>query len=407
MKPFKQKSLLIISQVYIPDPAAVGQYLSDVAVEMVNRGWRVVVFTADRGYDNPLIRYAGREKIDGVNVRRFPFSSLGKNSLALRLAAAALFMLQSLIYGVLTPGLTSILVSTSPPMCSLCALAVAFFRRVPVNYWVMDLNPDQAIELGYISHNNISAKVFNLLNRLILKKADHVIALDQYMADRLNRKLEVNFKISVIPPWPLFEYSEAISHQDNPFRLKHGLCGKFVFMYSGNHTFTNPITTILKAALVMQNFRDILFIFIGGGLGKSEVDDTIRDLNPENIISLPYQPLEETINSLAAADVHIVSIGEKFSGIVHPSKIYGAMAAARPVLFLGPVQSHIGQIVCDNKIGWQTDHENVNKAVDTLNLIIATPEKELKEMGNRARQLTLKKFNRNVLLNEFCAIIDR
>jgi len=402
----KQKRLLIISQVYPPDPTAVGQYFNDVAKEMVERGWQVIVFTADRGYDNPSIKYLKKEVIGGVEVKRFPCSSFGKISIKRRLAAAVIFLFQSLIYGLLTPGLNSILISTSPPMCYFSALVIASIKRVPIYYWIMDLNPDQAVMLG-LSKKSVWVNIFNIFNRLFLQSADHIIALDQYMANRLNKKLEVDYKMSVIPPWPLVEYSEEISHEQNPFRIKHGLESKFVFMYSGNYTFTNPVTTILRAALLLKDRYDIIFMFVGGGRNKHEVDDVIKRHNPKNIISLPYQSFADMKYSLAAADTHIVSIGQKLSGIVHPSKIYGAMAAGRPVLFLGPADSFIGRLVIDNNIGWQINHGNIEEALNTITSIIETPLQKLKEMGSRARKLAANEYSRSLLLNQFCAIIDK
>ncbi len=53
----ERDTILIISQVYVPDPASVGQHMHDVAREMLSRGWRVVVFTARRGYDDSSQKY--------------------------------------------------------------------------------------------------------------------------------------------------------------------------------------------------------------------------------------------------------------------------------------------------------------------------------------------------------------
>ena len=89
------RTLLVISQVYVPDPAAVGQHLSDLCEEMVRRGWRVVVYAAARGYDDPSVRYPRRETLHGVEIRRLPCSSFGKRSLAVRLAAQLLFLAQA------------------------------------------------------------------------------------------------------------------------------------------------------------------------------------------------------------------------------------------------------------------------------------------------------------------------
>jgi hypothetical protein len=107
------KTLLLISQVYLPDPASVGQHMSDVAEEMVNRGYRVIVITADRGYDDPSCRYLSREVYAGVEIRRIGLSSFGKHRFPLRVLAAILFTLQAALIGLAMPGLSLVLVSTS------------------------------------------------------------------------------------------------------------------------------------------------------------------------------------------------------------------------------------------------------------------------------------------------------
>src|SRR5690348_15983854 len=77
-----RRTLVIISQTFVPDPASVGQHIADVAQEMARRGHRVVVYTSNRGYENPGLRYPSRKNLNGVDVRRLPFSSFGKRSIA-------------------------------------------------------------------------------------------------------------------------------------------------------------------------------------------------------------------------------------------------------------------------------------------------------------------------------------
>ena len=50
-------TLLVLSQVYVPDPASVGQHMADAAQSMAARGYRVRVLTAGRGYDDPSVKY--------------------------------------------------------------------------------------------------------------------------------------------------------------------------------------------------------------------------------------------------------------------------------------------------------------------------------------------------------------
>ena len=92
--PPPRRRILIVSQVYVPDPAAVGQHMASAAEALNERGAEVMVLTADRGYDDPTVRYPSRETRGGVNLRRLPFSSLGKRFLPVRLMGMLSFLRQ-------------------------------------------------------------------------------------------------------------------------------------------------------------------------------------------------------------------------------------------------------------------------------------------------------------------------
>jgi colanic acid biosynthesis glycosyl transferase WcaI len=400
-------TILVLSQVYVPDPASVGQHMADAAAELARRGHRVLVLTSARGYDDPSVKYTPSETRDGVEIRRLPFSSFGKKSIPRRLIGGVLFMLQCIFRGLFTPRLEAIMVSTSPPMCAAAAMVIAFFRRVPIKYWVMDLNPDQMIELGKMKPDALPVKLYNLFNRMILRQSADVVALDRFMAERLNRKLDVNHKLAVMPPWPHDDHLGIVAHADNPFRKQHGLDGKFVIMYSGNHGFSTPVKTVVDAALKLQDRTDIVFMFIGGGVGKKEVDSAIAEHKPRNIVSLPYQPLDQIKYSLSAADVHLVSVGNDVVGVVHPCKVYGAMAVSRPILLLGPNPCHVSDLVREHHLGWQISHGDVEGAAKTIKEIVSTPQPELEAMGRRARVLIDRELSKSVLCGRYCDVVER
>lgn len=400
-------TLLMISQVYIPDPASVGQHMADVAAEMVRRGWNVTVFAAANGYDDPSVRYKRDEVIDGVQIRRFPFSSFGKSSLLVRLIAQLIFMMQCMIHGLFVGRLRGIIVSTSPPFAAVAAMFIRAFKHAPIKYWVMDLNPDQMIALGKTKETSIPARVFNFLNRMVLKRADDVIVLDRFMAERVNRKRNVSAKMTILPPWPHEDHLELVDRERNPFREKHGLAGKTVIMYSGNHSPTNPITTILQAALKLRHRDDIVFMFIGGGLGKKEIEAAIADHKPKNIISLPYQPFDQIKYSLSAANVHVVTMGNEVVGIVHPCKIYGAMALSRPILLVAPKPCHASDLVDEYQIGWHIGHGEVDHAVQIIEEIAAMEPESLETMGRRGAGVVRERLNMPVLCGAACDVFER
>lgn len=403
--PVNKSTVLVLSQVYIPDPASVGQHMADAAAELAQRGFRVIVLTSRRGYDNSAIIYPSREMITGVDVRRLPLSSFGKKFLILRVVAGLLFVVQCIARGLFVRRFDRILVSTSPPVCLLAALTIHFIRRTPINFWVMDLNPDQLIALGKIKSNSFMARIFDRFNRLLLRISDKVIVLDRFMAERINRKTHVVDKMRIIPPWPHEDYLAPIAHELNQFRSRYGLIGKKVIMFSGNLSICSPVTTILQAALRVTDLEKLLFLFVGGGLGRREVEDVIARYHPRNIQMLPYQPLSDIRYSLSAADVHLVALGEAMSGIIHPCKIYGAMAVGRPILYLGPNDSFIMDILSQYSLGWHVQHGAVDDAERVIREIERLPADQLSSMGIQARQVVSERFGKNNLCGQFCDFI--
>lgn len=401
------KTILVLSQVYVPDPTSVGQHMADAAAQMARRGYRVVALAARRGYDDPDHKYPLRELRDGVHVRRLPFSSLGKKTILLRLIGQMSFLIQCIVRGMFVRHLACVFISTSPPMCSFAAILIARVRRVPIKYWAMDINPDQIVALGTMSEGSLLVRLFNLLNRLILNQATDIVALDPFMADRLNRKVHISTKLHVMPPWPHEDHLEPVEHPDNPFRQEHGLNQKFVFMYSGNISPSHPVQTILDASKHFAKDPNLVILFIGGGLGRRSIEAFARREGLKQIRTLPYQPLDQLRFSLSAADVHLVSMGNEMVGIVHPCKVYGALTVGRPILLLGPQRSHIGQILNDHEIGWQVDHGDVAGAVKMIQRIREVNQTKLAEMSRCAREVILDRFSKQHLCREFCDVLER
>jgi colanic acid biosynthesis glycosyl transferase WcaI len=397
-----KQTALIISQVYVPDPAAVGQYLHDACRELVRGGKRVVVFASTRGYDDPSQKYKGHEKIDGVEVRRLPFTSFGKTPIIMRLLGGISLALQSMILGLFVRDLSHILVSTAPPVSSLAAQFIALFRRVKIVFWVMDINPDQMVVSGKIDKDSFVSKFGNAVNRSILKSAHRVITLDSFMAETLRKKANFEDREVVIPPWPYEHQLVNIGHADNPFRKKHNLNGQFVVMYSGNISPIHPIDTLLEAIKRIGDEERFLFMFIGGETARKNIEEFALKNKLANIMTLPYVPLAETQYSLSAADLHVITMGDNMVGVVHPCKIYGVMSTGRPFILFGPKKSHIGEILENNNIGWQINHGDVDGTVAALRSIQKMSQSRLSEMGTLGREIVIKEYSRKKQCTRFC-----
>jgi glycosyltransferase involved in cell wall biosynthesis len=322
------------------------------------------------------------------------------------LIAQSIFLLQAICAGLFTRRLCGLMVSTSPPFCGIAGVVVSKLRRVPVKYWLMDLNPDQMVAMKLLPERSYAVQIFDFFNRAIFRQASSVIVLDRFMGERVLRKIDIKDKIETMPPWPHEDQLESIPHAQNAFRKQHVPDGKFVVMYSGNHSPANPIKTLLDAAERMQDDDRLLVMSIGGGAGKKEVEGLIAK-GVKNIRSLPYQPFDQIRFSLSAADVHVVSLGNDVVGIVHPCKVYGAMAVSRPILLLGPAPCHVSDLIEQYKIGWQIEHGDVDGAQRVLLEIMDTAPAELQDMGARAAGAIAGLLSKQVLMRRFCDVLQR
>ncbi len=396
-----RRRILALSQVYPPDPASVGQHLADACAALARRGAEVEVITAAAGYDDASIRYPAREQRDGVTVRRLPWSSFGKGSMALRLLGGLSFTVQCIVRGLSGRAPDTILVSTVPPMIPLAALALARLRASEIVYWVMDLNPDQVVALGRARPTQWNVRALNWMQSRILFRARAVVVLDRFMAERMRAKGPISGILVVLPPWP--HHADVIDRpaEHSPFRAVHALGSTRVIMYSGNHALAHPLDTALAAAVRLREDPRLRFVFVGGGATKPKVEA----VTGPSIRSLPYQPLETLADSLSAADVHLVVMGNEVVGINHPCKVYGAMAVSRPILFVGPADSHVGDMIREHGVGWHVAHGDVDGMVRVLEEIAAMPREQLTEMGRRAGALVADRFSRARLEGAFVDVV--
>jgi glycosyltransferase involved in cell wall biosynthesis len=173
-----------------------------------------------------------------------------------------------------------------------------------------------------------------------VKVATRTIVLDRFMKERVVAKGCDAARVAIVPPWSHDDHVQYLAAGREAFRRKHDLADKFVVMYSGNHSPCHPLDTLVAAARALAGRSEIVFCFIGGGSEHVKV----RQYGLKNVKCLPYQPLDELSNSLSAADLHVVVMGDEFVGIVHPCKIYNIMSVGTPTLYIGPTPSHVTDI---------------------------------------------------------------
>lgn len=347
--------IVLINQTFHPDVVSSGQHLADLACRLAQRGHEVTVIASRRGYDNPRNVFPTRESWQGINIMRVSNTGFGKGAKWKRAANFATFLASCCWRLCRLPRQDVVVAMTSPPLVSVIAAWFARIRGSRFCYWVMDLNPDEAVAAGWLAPRSLAARLFERFSRFSLRQAAAVVVLDRFMQQRILDKGIEERKIAIIPPWSHDSEVRFDAEGRVLFRKENSLENKFVVMYSGNHSPCHPLATVLAAAKRLSSRDDIAFCFVGGGAEFGRVKQFAAEEKLSNITCLPYQPLDELAGALSAADLHLVIMGDPFVGIVHPCKIYNILRVGSPLLYIGPKPSHVSEILArvNGQLPWR------------------------------------------------------
>lgn len=370
------------------------QHLTDLATALTARGHEVTVIASDRGYDDPTTRFKRREIWNEVEIIRIPSLSFGKNNRWRRALNFASFLFVCSLRLLTLRRFDVVVALTSPPLISFLGALFVKLKGGSFCFWVMDLNPDEAIAAGWLDKNSVASRVLQRMLNYSFNAASRTVVLDRFMKERVIAKGFDPERIAVVPPWSHDDHVQFSAAGREEFRQQHGLAEKFVVMYSGNHSPCHPLDTLLEAARALHDRPEIVFCFIGGGSEQIKVRELAAQLT--NVKCLPYQPLNELSSSLSAADLHAVVMGNEFVGIVHPCKIYNIMSIGAPTLYIGPTPSHVTDIASQQQGRFFiTTHGDVDGVVKGV----------CEAMQQRERQPVIS-FGKHTLLPQLIDVIE-
>ena len=284
-------------------------------------------------------------------------------------------------------------------------ITAARIKGIPFLFWAMDLQPELAIASGYVKEKGVLTRLLWAMTDRAYRKSDLVVALDKYMADHIRSRGGRADRIEVIPVWDVMPEPYAGKRLDNPFRVKHGFADKIVVMYSGNHSVIHPLDTLLHAALELRDDPRFLFAFVGGGIRKKDVSDFASEHQLSNIVQLPHQPRETIHLSLSSADLHAVVLGNGCAGYTHPSKIYGMMAIGRPVLYVGPKESYITDLLAGCPGNIAVEHGEGDALARQLRAFADSGADQWSAIGRRNLERLQKHFSKEKSAQHFVSRI--
>ena len=335
----RKPRLLVLNQYYWPGIEATAQLLTELCEALAEDTEVKVVTGVLHGHEDAPRRVVQ----NGVEVVRVPSTSFERSKLGARAANYATYLTSALLRGLRGPRPDVVLCMTDPPIVADIALLVARRYRVPLVVISQDVFPEIAVELKRLENPALMGLLRGLV-RLYLRRADRIVAIGDTMRQRLEEKGAPPDRVRVIPNW--VDTERLSPHEkDNAWARGGDLVGKFVVMHSGNVGHAQDLDSLVRSGSFLRDLDDLRIMIIGMGARHAELVALAELLEVDQIKFLYYQPRALLPLSLSAADIHVVGLAPGLAGYVVPSRLYGILAVARPVIVAADTESETAQIV--------------------------------------------------------------
>ena len=386
--------LLVLNQYYWPGVEATAHLLTELCEGLADEFDVQVVTGILHGHESEPRRVVR----NGVEVVRVPSTSFERSKLAARGANYLTYLSRAFAQALRGPRPDVVLCMTDPPMVGDIALSVAKRFGAPLLVISEDVFPEIALELKRLE-NPVLIGLLRALVGLYLKRADRIVAIGETMRRRLEEKGAPADRLTVIPNWV---DTNAITPQprDNRWARKRGLSDKFVVMHSGNVGHAQNLDSLVRAATFLRDLDDLAVLVIGFGARYDDLVALAKRLEVDSIRFLHYQPRAVLPQSLGSADVHVVGLSSGLSGYIVPSRLYGILAAGRPVIVAADPESETAQVVESVGCGVVIPPGRPELLADAIRDLRERRD-ELDEIGARGRAYVVAEADRSVAIGRY------
>ena len=405
-----KKNLLIYAHYYYPDVASTGQILTELA-EGLKESFHTTVICTVPSYTGKVSQYYRKHKyyyenINGVDVLRIRVPEFRKNFAPSRIvnivsyffsAVAATFRVERQDY-VFT-------ISQPPVLGGLLGVIGKHLKKAKLIYNIQDFNPEQVKAVEFTG-NRLILNAMMLMDKHSCKAADKVIVVGRDMVDTLRNRFGkkmvpyayINNWIDEKEIYPLPEGNAGVQK----FRKRYGLENRFVMMYSGNIGLYYDLPNLLKLIAQFQQEKEVVFAFIGEGSVLEELKEYQQKHQLENVVFIPYQEKKDLIYSLNAGNVHFVMNAKGIKGVSVPSKLYGVMAAGKPVLGILEEGAEARLIVEEAQCGRVVSPEDYEAIRNLIREFIQKRNsEELACMGEKGRNYLVQHLTKDVSIKKY------
>ena len=388
----------MLNQYYWPGIEATAQLLAQLC-EALAVDYDVTVVTGHlHGHDLP-----SEETRNGVEIVRVRSTAYERSQLHLRAANYASYLGDTALNALRGERPDLVLCMTDPPIIGDVALVVARRFGVPLLVISQDVFPEIAERVKRLEQP-LALGALRRLVGLYLRRADRVVAIGETMKERLELKGAPSDRVVVIPNW--VDTSELVPQpRRNAWSAEQQLDDAFVVMHSGNVGHAQDLDTLVRAATFLRDLDVLRIVVIGFGARHGELTRLAQRLEVTSSVRfLDYQPREVLPLSLASGDLHYVGLARGLAGYVVPSRVYGILAAGRPVLVSADRDSETVRLVEEAECGIVVPPGRPELVAGAIRDVVEG-RRSLDGMGERGRAWVEREADREVAFARYRRLV--
>jgi colanic acid biosynthesis glycosyl transferase WcaI len=392
----RRPRLLVLNQYYWPGKEATANLLTELCEALADDYHVTVVVGAAPEEPERLER-------NGVSIIRARSTTYDRAQLWGRASNYFTYLLGALREALASPRPDIVVCMTDPPFIGAAAEIVARRFRAPLLVISQDVFPEIAVKLGRL-RNPLAIAVLRVVIASYLRHATRVVVIGETMAERVVAKGVRRERIRVISNWG---DAERVTPQPraNAWARKQRLDDKFVVMHFGNVGHAQDLDTLIRATTLLRDLDELAVPIIGVGARRAELVELAKTLEANKVRFLPWQAYENRAEPISAAHVHVVGLARGLAGYIVPSRMWGVLAAGRPVIAAAEDESETAAVVRENGCGLVVPPGNPLRLAEAIR-DCHDGKHDLEEMGRRARVFAETATDRSIAVARYRAVLE-
>lgn len=403
-------NITLISLVFPPEPGAANRS-GDLALELTHLGHKVTVVTGFPSYPTGVVQEGYTKSClqretwkDGIELIRVwlhthPDRDSGKHRILHYLSFTA-----TSLYGALFGPKPDIIYISSPPY--FIGVTGWLLSRLTGAHMVLDVQdfwPEAPILRGDIK-NPLLIKFLLASERFVYSRCSLIFGLSDVMVRRIVERGVDPRKVKRVFNW--VDLAGQPADRNPELRHELGLEGKTVFLFAGNIGYAQGLMTVIEGADLLRDEDDIRFVFLGGGVEKQKLMDSVRERDLHNVIFLDPVPPEEVNDYYAMADLlllHLEPLKHRQAAI--PGKLQGYMASGKPVL--AGAEGATADVVHQADCGWSFEPDNPDALRAAALQVLNSSREERERRGRAGRIFAEREFEIRQQVRKIAAWLER